>query len=148
MRAADPHMTTKEVAAYIEDLGFKTAERGDVVDVILGKNGLIRFTFHAKDFGEYGEGLAKAAKEFADELNPSLIYAVKVQEMTGMTPSEVSSLMLEEFNEVQQKGGITEAREQTDGAIANAKLLAKKAAEAAKAAKAAQEQKEAGEPTE
>lgn len=124
-------MTTKEVAAYIEELGFRTVIRGDVVDVILGKNGLIRFTFHPEDFGEYGEGLAEAAGRFADELNPNLIYAVKVQEMTGMTPSEVSNLMLEDFNAVQEKGGITEAREQTDGAIANAKLLARKAAEAA-----------------
>lgn len=120
-------MTVQEAASYIEKLGFQTVIRGEIVDVILGDNGLIRFPFHPKDFGEYGEGLAKEAREFADELNPTMIYAVKVQELTGLTPSQVSDLLPEEFEEVERQGGVRLARAQTNDAIATAKLLAKRA---------------------
>ena len=125
-------MTVQEAASYIEKLGFQTEVRGEYVDVILGQNGLIRFPFHPKDFGEYGEGLAERAREFADELNPTMIYAIKVQELTGLTPSEVSDLLPEEFEEIEKKGGVQLARRQTNEAIDTAKKLAKIAANAAK----------------
>lgn len=128
-------MTVNEVASYIHDLGFTTEVKGEAVSVVLGKSGLIRFRFPAKDFGPHGEGLAQAAKTFADELNPSMIYAIKVQELTGYTPSEVTNLPPEEFQALDEKGLIAEARAQADGAVAQAKRLAKETAERSEALK-------------
>lgn len=120
-------VTATELVAYLEGQGLNAEVKDGTVSVVLGTSGPMRFRFSMKDFGAHGEGFAQETRQFADELNDSLIYAVKVQELTGMTPSELSELPSETFAQINNSGAMAKAKEHTNGVVASAKKLAKSA---------------------
>lgn len=117
-------MTKEHIIECLTEAGFKPEDKGETLSVPIGTDTPQRFRFPWKKLDPEAEGLARDAHDFAQDLDENMLYAIKISELTDMSPKEVSELPPEDFQRLVEKDVIRKARMEVRDIMDSARKLA------------------------